>query len=45
MYSASVVDKAVRVCILEEQVTGHPAYVIAQPDCDLVVVGSCTTVQ
>ena len=28
MYSASVVERAMRVCILEDQITGHPAYMI-----------------
>ena len=40
MYSASVVDRAVSVCSLDAQVTGHPAYVMAHPERDLDVVGS-----
>ena len=40
MYSASVVDRAVRVCSLDAQVTGHPAYVMVHPERDLDVVGS-----
>ena len=40
MYSASVVERAVSVCSLDAQVTGHPAYVMAHPKRDLDVVGS-----
>ena len=40
MYSASVVDRAVSVCSFDAQVTGHPAYVMVHPECDLDVVGS-----
>ena len=40
MYSASVVERAVSVCSLDAQVTGHPAYVMAHPERDLDVVGS-----
>ena len=28
IYSASVVDRAIRVCILEAQMTGQPAYMM-----------------
>ena len=40
MYSASVVERAVSVCSLGAQVTGHPAYVMAHSERDLDVVGS-----
>ena len=40
MYSASVVDKAVIVCILDAQVMGAPAKQTIQPDLDLDVMGS-----
>ena len=40
MYSASVVVRAFSVCNLDTQVTGHPAYVMVHPECDLDVVGS-----
>ena len=40
MYSASVVDSAVRVWSLDDQVMGHPAYMITHPDHDLAVMGS-----
>ena len=40
MYSASVVDIAVIVCILEAQVMGAPAKRTSQPDRDLEVIGS-----
>ena len=39
MYSASVVDIAVIVCILEAQVMGAPAKRTSQPDLDLDVMG------
>ena len=40
MYSASVVDMAVIVCILYAQVMGAPANRTIQPDRDLDVIGS-----
>ena len=40
MYSASVVDMAVMVCILDAQVIGVPANCTIQPDRDLDVIGS-----
>ena len=40
MYSASAVDIAVIVCILEAQVMGAPAKRMSQPDRDLDVIGS-----
>ena len=40
MYSASVDKRAVSVCSLDAQVTGHPVYVMAHPEWDLDVVGS-----
>ncbi len=44
MYSASVVDKAISVCILEAQCMGHPAYLITYPILDLAVQGSVLAV-
>jgi hypothetical protein len=44
MYSASVVDKAISVCILEAQCMGHPAYLMAYPILDLAVPGSLVAV-
>ena len=38
MYSASVVDIAVMVCILEAHVMGAPAKHTSQPDRDLDVI-------
>ena len=40
MYSASVVDRAVIVCILDAQVIGAPAKRTIHPDLDLAVMGS-----
>ena len=40
MYSASVVDNAVMVCILDAQVMGAPAKQTIQPEQDLEVIGS-----
>ena len=40
MYSASVVDIAVIVCILEAQMIGAPAKRTSQPECDFEVIGS-----
>ena len=40
MYSASVVDNAVSVCILEAQVIGAPVKRTIQPKRDLDVIGS-----
>ena len=40
MHSASVVKRAVSVCSLDAQVTGHPVFVMAHPERDLDVVGS-----
>ena len=40
MYSASVVDKAISVCIFDDQCMGHPAQVIMYPIIDLAVLGS-----
>ena len=40
MYSASVVDMAVMVCILDPHVMGTPATRTIQPECDLAVIGS-----
>ena len=40
MYSASVVDIAVIVCILETHVMGAPAKRMSQPERDLDVIGS-----
>ena len=40
MYSTSVVDKAVMVCILDAQVMGAPAKQTIQPKRDLEVIGS-----
>ena len=40
MYSASVVDNAVMVCILDAQVMGAPAKQTIQPERDLEVIGS-----
>ena len=40
MYSASVVDKAVIVCILDVQVIGALAKETIEPDLDLDVMGS-----
>ena len=40
MYSASVVDSAAIVCILEAHVMGAPAKRTSQPECDLEVIGS-----
>ena len=40
MYSASVVDKAVIVCILDAQVIGALAKETIEPDLDLDVMGS-----
>ena len=45
MYSASVVKRAVSVCSFDAQVTGHPAYVMAHPECDLDVVGSVPAIR
>ena len=39
-YSASMVDSAIRVWSLDDQVIGHPAYVIVHLDHDFVVMGS-----
>ena len=39
MYSASVIDIAVIVCILEAHVMGAPAKRTSQPECDLEVIG------
>ena len=41
MYSASIVERAVSICNLDAQVTGQPAYVMAHPERDFDVVGSC----
>ena len=40
MYSTSLVDMAVIVCILDARVMGAPAKCMSQPDRDLVVIGS-----
>ena len=40
MYSASVVDMAVMVCILDAHVMGAPAKRTIQPERDLAVIGS-----
>ena len=40
IYSASVVDIAVIVCILEAHVMGAPAKRTSQPERDLEVIGS-----
>ena len=40
MYSASVVDMAVMVCILDAHVMGVPAKRTIHPECDLAVIGS-----
>ena len=40
IYSTSVVDNVVCVCILDAHNIGHLVYVITQPVCDLLVVGS-----
>ena len=40
MYSASVVDLAVMVCILDAHVMGAPAKRTIQPERDLAVIGS-----
>ena len=40
MYSASMEDKAVIVCILDAEVMGAPAKQTIQPDLDLDVMGS-----
>ena len=40
MYSASVVDNAVMVCILDAQVMGTPAKQTIQPERNLDVIGS-----
>ena len=40
MYSASVVDRAVMVCILDAQVIGAPANLMIQPERDFAVIGS-----
>ena len=40
MYSASVVDMAVMVCIFDAHVMGAPANRTIQPDRDLAVMGS-----
>ena len=40
MYSASVVDMAVMVCILDAHVIGAPAKRTIQPERDLAVIGS-----
>ena len=40
MYSASVVDMAVMVCILDAHVMGAPAKCTIQPERDLAVIGS-----
>jgi hypothetical protein len=49
MYSASVVDKAISVCIFDDQCMGHPAQVITYPILDLAVLGSddavCCSIQ
>ena len=42
-YSASMVDSTIRVWSLDSQVIRHPAYVIAHPDRDFVVMGSFAT--
>ena len=39
-YSASVVESAVRVWSLDDQVMGHPAYMITHPDRDFAVMGT-----
>ena len=44
MYSASVVDKAISVCIFEAQCIGHPAYLMIYPILDLAVLGSLLAV-
>ena len=43
MYSASMVDNAVIVCILDAQVMGAPAKCTIQLDQDLDVIGSIAT--
>ena len=40
IYSASVVDMAVMVCILDAHLMGAPANCMTQPDRDLDVIGS-----
>ena len=40
MYSASVVDRAIIICILDAQVIGAPAKRTIHPDLDLAVIGS-----
>ncbi len=40
MYSASVEDRAISVCILDAQCMGHPACVITYPILDLAVFGT-----
>lgn len=32
MYSASVVERAMRVCIFEDQMMGQPAYMMTYPE-------------
>ena len=39
-YSASIVESAVRVWSLDDQLMGHPVYMITHPDCDFAVMGS-----
>ena len=39
-YSASMVDSTIRVWSLDDQLMGHPVYVITHPDHDFVVMGS-----
>jgi len=39
MYSASVVDNAISVCIFDVQCMGYPAYVIIYPILDLAEFG------
>ena len=40
MYSASVDDKAISVCIFDAHTMGHPPNVMAYPDLDFAVAGS-----
>jgi hypothetical protein len=44
MYSLSVVDKSISVCIFDVHKSGQPAYRITNPDLDLAVELSCAAV-
>ena len=42
MYSASMVDRAVRAGSLDKQVIGYPVYMMIHPAYDFTIIGSAT---